>query len=373
MYRPSWDLSKQNNLVDVLHAGENNTVQSVMAHYNNRRVFDYANTHMPLWKVALLESENTLFFITDHAFFDGTAARNFHELFAEALDHLVEYDKFFFVDTTKFLPYADPTVLMNFQSTPDTSSPFSVALPPPCISSFDKKLMTSPLPYHNSTFLQLSAADSKALIQKARANNSKLTALIYAIANKAVVPLVAGSPPGSMIKTMIPINTRSRVTSIPQESDILQFGLFFGKYFSVEDPVTVASCSLESISKAFQSRLLASIPHAMDDYEVFERKALKNNKLVDDSMQAMYERNGSPRTTLMISNIGVMKNASGQIKQAYFDQPMVDACYGLHLVSSQQGGLSINVASHRAIPQDVYLQYVHNVRSYIKSVVTTGL
>ena len=371
-YRPSWDVSKQKGLVDVFHAGDDATVESVLTHYNNTRVFHYTNLDTPLWKVALLESENTLFFVTDHTYFDGTAAKNFHELFAEALDHLDEHDKSFLVDTTKFPPYPDPTVLMNFRSTHDLPSPVAAIVPPTCLPSFDEKLMLLQLPYHNSTLLQLSAADSKALLQKARANNTKLTALLYAIATKAVVPLVADSQPGSMLKTMIPINTRPRVTSIPQDSDLLQFGLFFGKYFSVDDPVSITNGTLESISQDFQDRLLASIPHAMDDFEAFEVKARKDNKLVDESMEAMYQRNGSPKTTLVMSNLGVVRSSSGQIKRVYFDQPMVDACFGLHFVSSQHDGLCINFTSHRAVPRDVYLQYVHNVRNYIGSLLAAS-
>lgn len=376
---PKWDLAKQPGLVDVFSGADDdvthpNTVEAILKHYNDVPVFRYADKDTPLWKVALLEKTNTLFFVTDHVYFDGTAAKNFHVLFDEALTQTRQpgAERSLLVDTSVFDTYPDPTVLMNFDpaakpapaSTPDAPTLFPV---------LDEKIAAAqPLPAHNSTIVHLSAKDSQALVNRARANNTKLTALLYAVAAKSVVPLVdkaAVAASGAKLKAMIPINTRPLVTSLPQNSDVLQFGLMFGKYFAIEDPATVVQSTLEELSASFQSRLQANIPHAADGYEVFEADARKNFQLVDESMASLYERNLSPKTTLAMSNLGVLKSASGHVGKVYFDQPMVDACFGVHFCSSSEAGLSITLNSHRAVPKDVYLQFVNSFTSYIASLV----
>ena len=378
---PKWDLNKHPGLIDVFSGADDdvthpNTVEAILKHYNDVPVFSYADKDTPLWKVALLEKTNTLFFVTDHVYFDGTAAKNFHVLFDEALTQIQKpgagAEHSLLVDTSTFDTYPDPTVLMNFDPSPKTASD-STPDAPTLFPALDVEIAAAkPLPVHNSTIIHLSAEDSQALVNKARANNTKLTALLYAVAAKSVVPLVDKAvlaSSGAKLKAMIPINTRPLVTSLPQNSDLLQFGLMFGKYFAIEDPDTVLESTLEQLSASFQSRLQANIPHAADGYEVFEAEARKNFQLVDESMVSLYERNLSPKTTLAMSNLGVLKSVSGRVGKVYFDQPMVDACFGVHFCSSSGAGLSINLNSHRAVPKDVYLQFVHNVRLYIASLV----
>ncbi|KAG0689916.1 RNA polymerase II elongation factor [Pichia californica] len=364
-YLPSWDLSTT-DIIDI-YEGTNNdkdkTIQSIINKYNNSRLFHYQDMK-PLWKIAFLKESNTLFFLMDHTFFDGTAAKNFHYIFANSL-HESSTINSLIVDTKKFKEYPDPTILLGFNNeTKPSISDLSITTLPP----FDQSLMNTPLPIHNNTFYNISSKDSLKLIEIARSNNTKLTALLYAIAAKSIISLSSIKLENTTFKTMIPINTRPKVLKINPNIDtnLIQFGQFFGKYFHLDDPIKILNDSIKEISNYFQSKLNLNVSHAMDDFEVFEFKALKNPLLIDESLQQLYDRNSKPKTTLVMSNLGVLN--SKDINKIYFDQPMVDACFGLHFISSSEAGICINFTSHRAVKREDYLTYVSNVKNHIDSI-----
>lgn len=364
-YLPSWDLSTT-DIIDI-YEGINNdkdkTIQSIINKYNNSRLFHYQDMK-PLWKIAFLKESNTLFFLMDHTFFDGTAAKNFHYIFANSL-HESSTINSLIVDTKKFKEYPDPTILLGFNNeTKPSISDLSITTLPP----FDQSLMNTPLPIHNNTFYNISSKDSLKLIEIARSNNTKLTALLYAIAAKSIISLSSIKLENTTFKTMIPINTRPKVLKINPNIDtnLIHFGQFFGKYFHLDDPIKILNDSIKEISNYFQSKLNLNVSHAMDDFEVFEFKALKNPLLIDESLQQLYDRNSKPKTTLVMSNLGVLN--SKDINKIYFDQPMVDACFGLHFISSSEAGICINFTSHRAVKREDYLTYVSNVKNHIDSI-----
>jgi hypothetical protein len=69
----------------------------------------------PLWRCVYYPADNVLFFYMVHVFFDGTAAKNFHIEFAEALDHLETAENTTtYVDTTQFKPFPSMTDLLEF-------------------------------------------------------------------------------------------------------------------------------------------------------------------------------------------------------------------------------------------------------------------
>lgn len=362
-YLPTYDLSKIDGLIDIY---QNEALDNVIAKYNDERTFQF-NEMKPLWKVVLLTDKNTLLFVVDHTFFDGTAAKNFHYQFADALQK--SSPSVFIIDTSNFDEYPDPTVLMGFGKGLKIPAVVVSSLQPELptvLPTFDNNLSDLPMPSHNSNFFHISAKDSSKLIDMARSNDTKLTALMYAIATKCLISLpTMYTEEKTLFKTMIPINTRSHVKSLPQDSDILQFGMFFGKYFHGDDPKYLTEKSLVDISQNFQSKLTENMPKAMDDYEIFEEKASSDFSLVDQSMKDLFDRNMSPKTTLVMSNLGILN--STEIQQCYFDQPLVDACFAFHFISSTRGGITINLESHRYIPKNIHLQYVQNVETFINA------
>lgn len=367
-YLKNWDLSQLDDILDIY---ENESIDSIISKYNNKRLFNF-NDLKPLWKIALLKDSNTLFFLMDHTFFDGTAAKNFHYQFANNLNFSSTINSFI-IDTTKFIDYPDPTVLMGFDSNfkpkiNNTTIELPTLLPP-----FDNLLMKLPLPFHNSTLYHISAKNSKKLIEISRLNDVKLTALLYAIASKSIVQIPHLDKDNTLFKTMIPINTRPLVKSLNSNinTELIEFGLFFGKYFHLDNPLDILNNSIKEISNYFQAKLNENLSHAMDDFQIFEFKGRENPLLVDESLKTLYDRNNSPKTTLVMSNLGMIK--SNEIGKVYFDQPMVDACFGLHFISSSESGICINFTSHRAVKKEDYLTYIENTKKFINELIETPL
>ena len=83
-------------------------------------------------------------------------------------------------------------------------------------------------------------------------------------------------------------------------------------------------------------------------------------------MHQLAERNGNPGSTLVMSNLGVL--AHDKILDVYFDQPMVDACFALHFVSSATKGIALSFTSHRAVPVGAFKDFVERVVARIDSV-----
>lgn len=358
-YLQPWTIDE--SIIDIVDSN----VEDVLKKYTLYK-FDYKDDK-PLWKVLFNPESNTLFFVIEHVFFDGTAGKNFLSEFA---NHLLLKDAststtIDVVDTTKFKIHPDPTFLMDFKDrhqqvkNPDTLETFRG----PLIES----LMKSPLPNHNSTLLHISPMDTKKLLSYARMNDVKLTAILYSIASHTLVNILPTTN-DKIFKTMIPINIRPQIRKELPTSSAVKFGLYFGKYFHLDLVSDLKSKTFIETAQYFQSCLNGNISHAMDDYEVTETNARSDPNIPNLSMQAMYKRNDKPLTSLVISNLGQLN--SDVINQVYFDQPMVDSCFGIHLLSCSKGGIALNFTSHRAVDPQLYSKYVLNATSSIESIIS---
>jgi hypothetical protein len=336
----------------------------------------------PLWRCVYYTGDNVLFFYMVHVFFDGTAAKNFHLEFAKALDELeAAYKTNTYVDTSQFKPFPSMTDLLKFQpryaSAPAMSSLSSL---PAMLPPLDTQLLESqPMYMHNYKRVPYSKAATDSLIVTARLHGVKLTALLYAFATKSIVEVLGKEDVvdvdghGNVVRTFIPVNTRFMVgkdtdSDADADADVdVTFGQLFGKSMHVATPQYVADTDTVQLARSFQVQLTADVPNAMHGAEVFETAVTEQGRhLIDESMHQLAERNGNPGSTLVMSNLGVL--AHEKILDVYFDQPMVDACFALHFVSSATKGISLSFTSHRAVPVGAFKDFVERVVARIDSV-----
>lgn len=345
-----------NTCVEVEHV---DNIDSILEKYNLFK-FDYA-LDAPLWRVLCADSGdgniNSLYFIVDHTYFDGTAAKNFHELFAATIG---EKPTSRLIDPNTFKPYPDPTEIMKFNKDA-TAAVVTSEVTPALRIPLDSKLILLPMPVHGKHIVELGIDTTNRLLSLCRSEGVRLTSYLYSIAAKSILSaLTKEDTVGRLFKTMIPINTRP----IDADPQIVNFGLFFGKFFHSETTETIHSTPIFELARSFQKQLQEGIPRAMHDYEVFNVRALVDKSLAENSMVAMTKRNDSPISTIAISNLGVMKTKL--IDQVYFDQPLVDAYFALHCISSSIGGLVLNFEAHRAIPDKIFNTYIKNALDLIK-------
>jgi hypothetical protein len=307
--------------------------------------FKYHNIHEPLFKVIYADHLNAVFFVTDHVYFDGTAAKNFHYHLANSLG-VNTVDKF--INTTKFNFYPDPTKILNFQEKHSQKTIVKESLKP----DLDQNLLNMPMSKHNSTFIYLPAEDTKKLINSARENNTKITSLFQAIGAKIIANLINSE---NIFKSTVAINTRFKIELTPDYINLTQFGIFYGKYFNETNSNDIRKLDIITLSQIFQGKLSENMENAMQNAEISEAIASKDYNFVDQTMQNLFNRNDKPEVTFAISNLGVL--SSSIIGKTYFDQPMVDSSFALYIISSDSG-LTLNIASHRAIPAELYKQFV---------------
>lgn len=349
------DFTKSKYTIDETYIDSitSDLLEEKLAYYNSFK-FDYT-IDQPLWKLVYVTDINSLYFIVDHTYFDGTASRNFHESFSQKYNNEIATRE---VDPTVFNEYPDPTVLMGFESRKATPSIAETV--EPIVVDIDEEKAKQPMVVHRKKLINLGLQKTNHLLSVCRENNIKITGLMYAIASKSLTKAIPNSK-DKAFKTMIPINTRP--ANAPH--DVIQYGMFFGKYFHTDTTKDIANTNIFKLAQSFQKLLVENIPKAMDDYQVFQTNALNDPKLVDSSMQAMADRNNKPISTIAMSNIGVINSAI--IDDVYFDQPLVDAYFALHIVSSNANGMTLNFESHRGISLSTYESYISNTLELLYS------
>ena len=341
-----------------------------------------------------------------YVFFDGTAAKNFHELFSDALLRVqaAKDASPLTVDPAALFSKSDlpdPTAILRFQprsapaALPPAASPLTLALSSDAMAAL-------PMPLHLTEISILEKGQTAALVGACRRHGVRLTGFLYAVMAKAVCETVEAfasadehsnavsvgsySPAasGAVFKAMIPINMRpppppAGADSASPTKRHLPLGLFFGKYFHSVPMTDVLSITngdqqqgeahLFALAQQFQPALEANIPHAMHDYEVFATSALADPSLIDAAMRAMAARNGAPLTTIAISNLGVVN--SPIVDAVYFDQPIVDAYFSLNLISCSRGELTVNYEAHRAVDPAFFAMFVAKSKALISNVLSS--
>lgn len=317
----------------------------------------------PLFKLVYVVDINTVFFVVDHVYFDGTAGKNFHVHLSKILEES-EPTSSRFIDTSKFYDYPDPTKMMQFQDRDSKpNKPAAPSFRPP----IDEKLMDCQLSIHNSTIIHLSSDETSKLLNYTKVNGTKLTSFLYAITAKKLYEILhTDSLRNTKFKTMIPINARFKIdfTQDANYKNVSEFGMFFGKYFDEIDVEHLSNTELGALSNEFQAKLLANVETAIDDFEVAETIRNTTDPLIfEKNIAGLKSRDSKPNSTLVMSNLGILN--SPIINTVHFDQPMVDGSFALHFISSSSGCLALSFNSHRGVPKDIHQSYVEQVSKEI--------
>lgn len=361
-YLPSWDIT--DSIIDIV----NDPLDAVFATYMQFQ-FQYPSI-TPLWRVLYNPTQNILYFVADHTFFDGTAGKNFHIQFASLLEESTDVS--LHINTASF-PHIvpNPAVLMKFRSNIQPNPPTTTPTPQQSTTRpiiCPELMQLSPLPAHRSTLFQLTSIQVQSLLKLSQNAGVKLTSFLYAIAATSILQIP--DMDGQLFKTMIPINSRPLLSANSRNSNLdwLEFGLYFGKYFHTDSTTFLSESSIITIAQHFHSSLHDNIPLAMQDYELVEAQAKQNPNVIVNNIKQLYNRNNQPLTTLVISNLGT--TTSSNLKEMYFDQPMVDACFGIQFIGCSQGGITLNFTSHRAVPTNQYDHYVKTVQAKIQTIIS---
>ena len=357
---------KEYDLLNCIDVITNSTPKKILAKYNNVK-FSYSDK-TPLWKLVLELESNTVFFFMDHTYFDGTAGKNFHIEFSKALDVKPsnDDDDSTIINTQGLFNYNYPnaTKMMNFKPRDIEPKPMEDIARP----IIDPELMKKPMWNHNSTLFHLSKEQTNKLVNFSRDNGFKLTSLLNSIGSKAIISAFpeSSTPKSDMkFRSRTAINTRYKVESTPFNDIITTFGLFISRLSNDTDFQSIEDGEIIEMSKNFQKYLSENKESASEASEYLETQALKDRSFIDKSLDDLKENNGKPNISFVISNLGMISDET--IKTVYFDQPMAGAVFAILLISSSNSGATFNLTSHRAIPKEVYNNYVTNFQTLINS------
>lgn len=328
--------------IDVVETGD---VAEICQKYTLHK-FNFDDIDKPLFKLIYVIDTNTIFFIADHIYFDGTSGKNFHILFAKELENRNTALATRFINTSGFNEFPDPTKLLNFQKRYKSDTNTTESWMP----KLDTDLMELPMPVHRSTMITISSEQTKKLLQFARSNDVKLTSLLQSISVKCITRLYKSD---GVFKTLIAVNSRPYIEC----KDVYkEFGILFGKYVNESTVEDIKSTGVVELSQVFQKALNDNKESATKDAEIFETLAMEDYSIVEKVMDRLVAINDKPSIGLVISNLGNID--SPMISSVYFDQPMVDTSFSLHVVSCTDGGMTLNCTSHRAINKYIYQEYV---------------
>ena len=347
---------KKYNVRDCIEIIDNSNPQQILEKYTALH-FDYRNGK-PNWKLVLDSNSNTLFFVADHTYLDGTAAKNAYSEICKSLD-----DQDIDIDNIenniiepKFGPYHTSAEMMKFEERSIDANP-NVGTSPP----LDHSLLNSPYYKHTYQVINLNKEKSEKLLKIARENGFKFTGLIYSIASKAILNSYKDTGEFNKLRSLILINSRFRIHSKANEL-FSKFGLFFGFYYHYDDISFVKNSNISEIGKKFQIDLNENMDNCLEFWENLETHSLRDKSIIENAINSIKLNDSKPTTTLEISNIGLLN--SDKISKVYFDQPMFDSAFGLHLFSSNDY-TSLNFTSHRGLPKEIHEKYVNNTMNII--------
>lgn len=306
----------------------------------------------PLWRIVLYRE--TVFFVCNHVLFDGTSGKIFHDHLAAFMQDPKSSDShLLFSLGNGFSIDPSPIALLSSLMPPKTwKAPAAVSNAYP---NFEESLLDSPLFRHRSTFHHISKKDTAKLLELARANDIKLTALLYGAVNAALA--AADILPDAPLTTLIPVNMRPFVGDKSRE---YPYALLFGKWVPAVDKCTIPppgpSPAMWLFCQEFQSGLARAIPQSFYPMGAGEYAFEANPDVPMLSMKTLASRakNINPTHTTAMSNIGALR--SPLVLRAWFDQPTVDAAFACHIIGAN--GLSLNLMGHRGISETHYKNYV---------------
>lgn len=346
-FMPSFKLD---NILEIID-DDNMTITTLFDSLQSRR-FRYGGKD-PLWKLILL-NKRTLVYFSDHVLFDGTSGSNFHKIFSNELNNLQEVKPIKGLNEQVFnLKSTNPN---EYKLSPNPSKLLNYSVPifylfyivmifylPKFISntiryymddgefSYKKSynILSSPsrAAVKNDTCKKLTIKYErmKRLLNQCKANKVKFTSLLVIMALISIKS-ITGSENDTM--TIVPVNSRFQINNNNINNE---FGLYLGD-------VHIELPALDKIMGAEINWDL--IKYVNKVIQMNKNDSLKDLGLVswinprDFLKQRRDELSGNQMcATLVVSNLGYIKDPNDNIEDIWFDQPCQSATLGLFSLS----------------------------------------
>lgn len=389
------------DVLDVIN-NKNLTVQDVFNQLENKH-FHYG-TGKPLWSLILLNS-HTLIYYSDHLLFDGSSGLNFHKVFSHALKIKPEecISKFHGIDSILF---DINKVNSNFYLTPKPSDLIDYSVPflyilyvimifclPKSFSNIIKYyfidgdisksktyntilLSNQMVEYNyiqeykndhtekkyddNCKLVHISQFKLQKLIDDCRKYNVKLTSLLVVVSLLSIAR-ITGEKRDTIV--VIPVNSRNKILK-EKANDVNEefkddFGLYLGD-LNLELPPVDKVCSNGQINWDFVKYINDYIHGSLKN----SQRDLGLVSWVDSKMFLQHRKSLSENSmigTLLVSNLGNLKDTDNSFVNAYFDQPCksgVLSLFAMNVISTSNGGANLTLHSVKEVWLDVFSEGV---------------
>ena len=384
------DFYKLSDVLDIIN-DESVTVGDVFNQLQDVH-FEYG-TSKPLWSLILL-NKKTLIYYSDHLLFDGSSGLNFHKLFSQAIKASEKKEKLGDKDSILF----DITKVDNdFQLPPKPSDLIDYSVPlfyllyalmiicfPKSLSdivkyyfiddasisksktyntiTLSRKMMSyndgsittdeahSSIENNKDRCKLVNISDSKLqqLIADCRKYNVKLTSLLVVMSLLSISKII-GKERDTMV--VIPVNSRSKIDKnragkLGNPDIKTDIGLYLGD-LNMELPPVEKMCQNGKINWSFVKYINDYIHGSIKD----SQRDLGLVSWVDAKMFLEYRRKcyyDSMIGTLLVSNLGNLKDNNKTFLNAYFDQPCRSgmlSLFAMNVVSTTRGGAHLALRS----------------------------
>ncbi|KAG0688456.1 hypothetical protein C6P40_000974 [Pichia californica] len=375
-------LMQSYKLSDVLEVidDDNLSIEDIFNQLQN--VHFYYGTSKPLWSLILL-NKKTLIYYSDHLLFDGSSGLNFHKIFSQSLNQnknekegriqfnginteLFNIDK---IDNDDFQIPPKPTDLIDY------SVPFCYLMYVIMLICFPKSLSNiikyffiddanisksktyntialskKMIDYNDSNsektkdnckLVHISQSKLQQLILDCRKYNVKLTSLLV-VMSLLSISKITGNQKDTMV--VIPVNSRSKIDEDKQNKT--DFGLYLGD-LNLELPPVQKMCHNGKINWNFvryiNDYIHGSIKNSQRDLGLV---SWIDSKIFLQERQKCHEN--SMIGTLLVSNLGNLKDSNNYFENAYFDQPCksgVLSLFSMNVISTTKGGAHLSLHS----------------------------
>lgn len=362
-------------LSDVLEIIEDETLSIEEVFNQLQDIHFYYGTQKPLWSLILL-NKKTLIYYSDHLLFDGSSGLNFHKLFSQAIkSNKVSRNDVSFngIDSILFdlsqvkhkieLP-PKPSDLIDY-SVPICYALYALMMiffPSGLITlikyffiddanisrsktyntiALSKQMLEKDVEKNRDECKLINISESKLqeMIDACRKYNVKLTSLLV-VMSLLSISRITGAQRDPMV--VIPVNSRSKINKeIMGKTDI---GLYLGD-LNLELPPAQKMCHDGKINwnfvKYVNDYIHNNIKHSQRDLGLLswidsrlflqERKKKHENSIIG---------------TLLVSNLGNLKNSEDLFVNAYFDQPCqtgILSLFAMNVISTTKGGAHLSL------------------------------
>lgn len=362
-------------LSDVLEIIDDETLSIEEVFNQLQDIHFYYGTQKPLWSLILL-NKKTLIYYSDHLLFDGSSGLNFHKLFSQAIkSNEINKDDISFdgIDSILFdlskikhkikLP-PKPSDLIDY-SVPIYYTLYALIMiffPSRFITlikyffiddadisrsktyntiALSKKMLEKNVEKNRDECRLINISETKLqeMIEACRRYNVKLTSLLV-VMSLLSISKITGAQKDTMV--VIPVNSRSKINKgVVEKTDI---GLYLGD-INLELPPVQKMCNDGKINWNFVKYVNDYIHNSIK----YSQRDLGLLSLID-SKSFLQERKKKHENsiigTLLVSNLGNLKNSDDLFVNAYFDQPCqtgILSLFAMNIISTTKGGAHLSL------------------------------